>query len=424
MKPENHDRNGRWAEPLVLGVKWGLALLLISGSGDARSQEQSSPAPLAVVAGTILPVSGPALTPGVMTIRDGRVESVSPGSEAPAGYTVLELLDAVVIPGLVDGHTHLGLRNVPLTPTTNEFNENTQPFTPTLRVEDSIDFENPAFADALSRGTTSAVVIPGSSNLVGGSGLVLKTYGPTPAERVVPSLRILKIAFGMNPKSAYGSRSRSPKTRMAVSSMLRERFNAARRYASRRTTESDEAADPSLEPLVAALAGEMQVHIHSARADDLLSALRLVKEFGLRATIGHAYEGYLVAEDLAEAGVPVFLGPKLNGWFRGSDPERPVNVAGRLTDAGVDLSIMTDGYVDSLLLQAAFAIRLGFADDRALAAITLNPATALGIADQVGSLAPGRDADFVVLTGPPFSPGTRVRQVYVEGHLAFDHDGR
>ena len=383
-------------------------------------------APTAILAGTILTVDAGTISPGVVLIRDGKIEAVLGDSTVPAGYRLIDASSRVLIPGLVDAHTHLGLREVPITSETFETTENTRPFTADVRVEDSIDLRSMDFRTALSHGTTTAVVLPGSSNLVSGLGLVVKTRGergevadkePLQAT-ILASPRILKMALAMNPKSAYGRKGLSPKTRMGAAAMLRERLEEARQY--RAGQSSSVELDPQLEPLRRALDGDIRVHIHAARADDILTAHAVINDFGLRASIGHAYEAYLVAAELARTGVPVVIGPKLEGWYRGTTPETPINLGGQLADAGVEVSIMTDGYVDDLLLQAAYAVRLGMGEEAALRAITLHPANSLGLGDRIGSLAAGKDADIVLLDGAPFEPGTTVVKVLVEGEVVFD----
>ena len=400
--------------------------MLVASASVTMATDYGDPPPgqasgrLAIVAGTILTVTSGEISPGVLLIHDGKIAAVQAGTTTPPGYEVLDAANCVVLPGLVDAHTHLGLRDVPAIPETLEFNENTKPFTAELRVEDSIDPTNHAFRTALSRGTTTAVVLPGSSNLIGGLGIVVKTAGDNLEAMTIDAPRILKAALGMNPKSAYGRKSRSPKTRMAAAAMLRERFEAARRYVKERDRGDSDEIDVELEPLARAIAGQVHVHFHAARADDLLTVLSIVEEFGLHASIGHAYEGYLIAEELARSGVPVVLGPKLAGWFRGVPPDAPINVAGSMIAAGVDVSLMTDGYVDDLFLQAAYAIRLGLPSDDALRAITINPARLIGLEDRIGSLDPGKDADIVILDGRPFDPRTRVVKVLIEGEVVFE----
>jgi imidazolonepropionase-like amidohydrolase len=167
----------------------------------------------------------------------------------------------------------------------------------------------------------------------------------------------------------------------------------------------------------------MHVHIHCARADDIITACNLARDFRLEVSLGHVYEGYLVADELAKRNIPVVTGPILSGWQYGRSPDKPINVTGLLADAGVQVAIMTDAVrTCDLLLQASYAVKLGMDETEAMKAITINPAEMMNVADRVGSLEKGKDADFVVLNGPPLEVATRVLKVYVEGKRVFSLD--
>ena len=388
--------------------------IALTPTGDASSQR------LAVVAKTVNTISHGSLSPGVVLVADGKIEDVRSGNEAPPGYAVIDASDRLVMPGLVDAHTHYGLRNVHLTPGRFDMAESSRPFTPQADVRDALDPNDPVFKKVRGLGATTLLVLPGSSNLVSGLGWALKNRDGGLDRMLIESRPVLKLALGMNPKSAHGRRERSPKTRMGSSAMLRARFEEAARLG--REGEPREAAetDPELEVLAAAMAGEVLVHIHAVRADDILTAVRLMRSYGLEGSLGHVYEGYLVAGEIARSGIPVVVGPKLDGWYRGRSPRRPVDVAGRMGQAGVEVSIMTDSYVPDLFLQAAFAVHLGLGEEEALQAITLNPARAIGLADRVGSLEPGKDADLIVLDGEPLALSTNVVRVLIEGETVYE----
>ncbi len=407
-----------WSAARVSGP-WR-AFVLAAVTIAAMSSEDASAQRVAVVAKTVNTISHGSLSPGVVLIADGKIEEVRAGTETPPGYSVIDASDRIVMPGLVDAHTHYGLRNVHLTPGRFDMAESSQPFTPQADVRDALDPDDPVFDKVRGLGATTLLVLPGSSNLVSGLGWVLKNRDGGLDRMLIGSRPVLKMALGMNPKSAHGRRERSPKTRMGSSAMLRARFEEAARLVRQGEPRQAGEVDRELEVLAAAVAGEALVHIHAVRADDILTALRLMRSYGLEGSLGHVYEGYLVADEIARSGVPVVVGPKLDGWYRGRNPPRPVDVSGRLGKAGVEVSIMTDSYVPDLFLQACFAVHLGMEEEEALRAITLNPARAIGLADRVGSLEPGKDADLIVLDGEPLALSTNVVRVLIEGETVYE----
>jgi imidazolonepropionase-like amidohydrolase len=352
----------------------------------------------------------------------GKIVRVDAGDRAPDGYEAVDARGRFVLPGLIDAHSHIGLQTAPRIPASFEIAENSDPLMPQVRIIDSINTSDPAIALARSMGITTAIVLPGSSDLIGGQGVVIKTRGPGFDTLIATDRPILKMALGINPKSAFGTKGRSPKTRMGTAALLREKFEQARAYAARRA-KGDGEIDLALEPLIKAMKGEIPVQIHAVRADEVLMAIRLMDEFGLKGSVAHVYEGYLVATEIARHQVPVVVGPLLSGWEYGTSPRRPIDVCSALVKAGVEISIMTDSYVPDLLLQGAYAVHLGLLEDQALRAITLNPARLTGLDAQIGSLEAGKNADLVILDGPPFALGTRVMTVFIEGQVVFDRAG-
>jgi imidazolonepropionase-like amidohydrolase len=403
---------GRRGAAAPAAVALALAIWPVAAQGPAASR-------IAIIGGRVLTVTRGTLEPGVVLIEGGRIADVRAGERAPDGYEVIDARRWVVMPGLVDAHSHIGVQTAPRTPANFEIAENTDPFTPAVRVADSIDVEDPAIGVARAMGITTAIVLPGSSDLIGGLGLVIKTR-PGPLERLRASDRpVLKMALGINPKSAFGTKGLSPKTRMATASMIRDEFDRARRYKVQRAKGTAQ-PDVALDVIVKVLDGEIPVHIHAARADEVMLAARLIKDYGLHGSIGHAYEGQLVAEDLGRLKIPVVVGPVLSGQREGSGMAAPVDVTGALARAGVEVSIMTDSFVSDLLLQAMYAIHLGLDEDTALNAITINPARVAGLADRIGSIEPGKDADLLIVDGPPFALGTKVVRVLIEGETVHE----
>ena len=385
----------------------------------------------AVKAGRIYTGTGQIIENGILLIEDGKIVNLGSGLAVPAGFSLVDFSRYNVLPGLVDAHTHFGEVPFPDNIRTSDFNENSQALTPMVDIRDSLNYWAPTTFDlALAAGVTTMVALPGSSNIIGGIGTVVKTAGKDLKNRILRPEGILKIALGENPKSSGKSNNRQPRTRMGVRFLLWKSFEEAQEYKKEWDLYLQDPAgrakpelDLAKEPLRLALEKKMPLHIHCARADDILMACDLAATFGLDVSLDHAYEGYLIADEIALLKIPVITGPDLSGWENGKDPEFPVNLTGILAEAGVKTAIMTDGiHHCDLLLQAAYAVKLGMKESDALRAITLTAAEIAKVDRRVGSLEPGKDADFVVIEGPPLEVTTRVVAVYIEGEKMFERE--
>lgn len=401
-----------------------ILILILLGAIFAHGEESK----LAVKAGKIYTGRGEVINNGVLLIVDGKIISLNENLSIPQGFQVYDFSSRVVIPGLIDAHSHVGEIPFPENIRTSDFNESSQALTPMVDIRDSLNYWSPTtFELALSSGVTTVMALPGSSNVIGGIGTVLKTAGENIKKRILRPQGVLKMAMGMNPKSAGKRNNRVPKTRMGVRYLMWKSFNEAREYKERwdkYLKDPDKHEKPELdmsnEPLRKALERKMPVHIHVVRADDIITACNLARDFGLDVSLAHVYEGYLVADELAKRGIPVVTGPGLKGWKYGREGELPVNLSGILADAGVKVAIMTDAiHFCDMLLQASFAVRLGMNETDAMEAITIHAAEIAKVDNRVGSLEKGKDADFVVLNGPPFEVTTRVERVFIEGKEMF-----
>lgn len=372
---------------------------------------------------------------GVVVVKGGKIVSI--GKEIPANARKVDLAGLVIIPGLVDTHSHLGLFGRPQVPANSDGNEASGPVQSSLRALDAISPNDPGIRMALSGGVTSANIMPGSGNVIGGQTLYVKLRGNTVEEMRyadTPVLGGLKMANGENPKRFNFDRSKSaPSTRMKVMALQREQFLKAREYQRKwQEFEAKKGADPklaqperdlALEPLVEVLEKKRTVHFHCHRADDIFSALRLSREFGFEIVFQHASEGYRIVEVLAKEKAMVSLtlvdSPGGKAEVAGLLEEN----AARLAKEGVLVAINTDDPVTEsrfLLRTGSIALRGGMTEAQALAALTINPARMLHLDKRVGSLEPGKDADFVVLSGAPFSVYTQVMQTFIEGKRVFD----
>jgi imidazolonepropionase-like amidohydrolase len=356
---------------------------------------------------------------GSVLIRNSTIQEIGANVRVPQGAEVWDLKGKVVIPGMIDAHTHLGLRQDGVGADQSDEDEVDNPVVPQIRAIDAINPEDVGFRDALKGGVTTVGVMPGSYNVVCGQTAAVKVIGRTLEEMLVAAPVGMKISFGERPKGAYGNRKKSPMTRMGISAILRETLIKTHNYMKRKGER-----DLRMESLIAVIKKTIPFRAHAHRADDIMTAIRIAKEFSVRLVIEHGTDGYKVAPELAAAKVPVVHGPwiKVRGNVEqsGRNPESPRI----LIENGVLTSFSTDHPViaiQNMRLQATNAVEEGVSVDEALKAVTINSARIMGIEKRVGSLEKGKDADLVVLSGPPFTGGSRVESVFVNGSVAWQH---
>ena len=363
---------------------------------------------------------------GYLDVQDGRIAAV--GAWPPADDAAGEVLDAKggwLLPGFVDAHTHLGMWEDGLGFEGDDGNEDTDPCTPQLRAVDAINPLDRCFEEAREAGVTTVVTGPGSANPIGGQLCALKTWGRRVDDMVVKAPVAMKMALGENPKTVYHGKSQAPVTRMATAAIIREALAQAARYGAdkKRAAEDEDVDEPEYdikcEALLPVVEGRLPVHFHAHRADDIFTAQRLAKEFGLRYVIVHGTEAHLCADLLAQDGVPVLCGPLLcdrsKPELRQLTPANP----GIVRRAGAAIGIITDHPVIPLQylgVCAGLAVREGLPHEEALRAITIGPAQICGIDDRVGSIRVGKDADLVLFPGDPLTVAARPRAVFVGGH--------
>jgi imidazolonepropionase-like amidohydrolase len=387
----------------------------------------------------IYTVAGAPIEKGVLFVQDGKIIAVGAenGVAIPTGATVVNLEGKTIIPGLVDTHSHIGIWPRPQVPANADGNEASGPVQSGLRALDSINPDDPGIQMALAGGVTTANIMPGSGNVIGGQTLYVKLRGRTVEDMRIPNTKVLgglKMANGENPKRFNFDRTKQPpSTRMKLAALQREQFIKAQGYkkqwddyreaakAGKKATEPER--DLALEPLVEVLERKRTVHFHSHRADDLMTALRIAEEFNFEIVLQHATEGYRIVDELVKRKVPVSL-------TLVDSPGGKMETAGLLEEnaaildqAGVKVAVNTDDSITEsrfMLRTGAIALRGGMSEDAALRALTINGAQMLHLEDRVGSLEKGKDADFVVLSGSPFSVYTHVLQTYIEGICLFD----
>ena len=332
-----------------------------------------------------------------------------------------ESLDAgggYITPGLIDAHTHIGLCEEGMGWQGDDCNETTDPITPHLLASDGIYPFDTAIPKAVRAGVTSALVSPGSVNLIGGRICAIKLAGSTVDEMLIERVVAMKFAMGENPKKHYGQKKeQAPMTRMAVMAMLREAFEQAIRYRDKKA-KGEDVYDQKHEALLPVLDGTIPAHFHAHRSDDIVSALSICKQYNLRGVIVHGTDSRAVIENVRLSGFPVITGPNFGALGKIENRAKSFETAAALHLNGILFAITTDHDVEALeylTVFAALSVRAGLDEYEALKAITINPARIAGIDDRVGSIGPGKDADIVVWGGHPLDFRSKATAVFING---------
>ena len=355
-------------------------------------------------------------------LADGKIAAIGSGLTAPADAAVFDADGLEVYPGFVDAHTHIGLDGYGIGYEGCDYNEMNDIWTPQLRAIDGINPRDPSLGDARRAGVTCVCTGPGSANVLGGTFLAMKTVGDRVDNMVVRDPVAMKCAFGENPKRCY--RDKCDSTRMSTAAFLRGALMQARDYGARKQAANGDvtkmpAYNQKLEALLPVLAREIPLKAHAHQANDIFTALRIAREFNLRLTLEHVTEGHLIVDELAkEKDVPMAVGPSLTFASKFELQNKSWATPGVLAKEGCHVSIITDNSVipqQYLPLCAGMAIKAGMDPFDALKAITINPAEHIGVADRVGSLEVGKDADVVITAGSPFEVMTPVKAVFIDG---------
>ena len=375
--------------------------------------------------GYIKPMVGEDIENGCVLIgNDGKIVAVGKALEAPAGCTVIDAEGRLVTPGCGDAHCHIGLDNEGMGWEGHDYNEIVEPLTPHLLSIDSINPMDEAFGLALAGGVTSACTGPGSANVVGGTFVAIKLSGKRVDNMIIKNPLAMKCAFGENPKRCYGQgMKKSPSTRMATAALLRELLFKARNYMNDKDAGKNPAFDMKLEAMLPVMRGEIPLKAHAHRADDILTSIRIAKEFGVKLTLDHCTDGALIADELAQEGYSAFVGPSLGSKTKIELQNKSFTTPAVLHEAGVPISIITDAPViplQYLPMCAGLAVNAGLSEEAAWRAITINPAVQTGIGDRVGSLEAGKDGDVVIWTANPLTTlGAQSCTTIVDGKIVY-----
>lgn len=411
---------------------------------------------IAITNAKIITITKGIFEDGTILIKDGRISALGGNVDIPSEAHVFNAKGKVVMPGLIDAHCHTGIFADGVGMHEFDGNEMTDPITPHLRAIDAIHPEDIAFKDLREGGVTAINTGPGSGNLIGGQFACLKTKkAHTIEEMVIMAPSGMKMALGENPKRLYGEQKKTPSTRMGNAAQLRAVLMKAQNYHAKWLRYEEKRAnyqermkqwenspkqergdkpeppeppdrDIKFESLLPVIEGKLRAMIHCHRVDDMMTAIRIGSEFGMKFSIEHATEGYKIADFLAQKNIPCVVGPilfsRVKYELRKMTPRNP----GILSRAGVKVAIQTDemSAVRYLTINAALAIQQGMDEEAALRGITINPAEIIGVANRVGSLEVGKDADVAVFSGHPFDYKSVVELLLIDGKIEYQRENQ
>ena len=362
---------------------------------------------------------------GYIQIKDGKIAAVGFMEQAPSDEEILNLRGKTLYPGFINAHCHMGMAEEGLDFEGDDLNEMTDPVTPQLRALDAINPNNKSFPEAVDAGITTVVTGPGSANAISGQFLAMKTYGKRVDKMLLREPVAMKFALGENPKKVYNDKSEMPMTRMATAALIREELSKAQRYLEDKQKAEDDPEendppefDAKKEALLPVLERKIKAHFHCHRCDDIFTAVRLAEEFELDYVLIHCTEGHLIADELKEIGAPIVNGPLMCCRTKPELLNASDRTPGILSREGLQVAICTDYNVIPiwmLPITAGYAVREGMDYMEALKAITINPAKICGIADRVGSLAVGKDADLLIYSEDPLTLSAKPEMVFING---------
>lgn len=382
-----------------------------------------------IIGGRILTMAGRDIPEGIIRVEDGKIIEIGTKDEVEIQpeEKVLVVKKSLIMPGIIEAHCHMGITEEKKGMEGDDCNETVNPLTPYLRAIDAINSMDAAFNDAVRAGITAAMIGPGSSNVVGGQFALLKTQGRRVDDLIIKAPAAMKVAFGENPKVNYSAQEKSPCTRMAVAAMLRKELWEARDYWRRKqkahSAGEEFQEDFTKECWIPVFEKKIPLKAHVHRADDIFTAIRIAKEFGLHMTLDHCSEGHLIAEELAQEGFPAIVGPDLTCRNKIEVQNMSFKTAGVLNKAGVMTALTTDhpvSQIQTLPLCAGLAVKAGLPLEEGYKAITIYPAIICGVEDRMGSLEVGKDANIAIFDGNPMEVFTNTLYTIIEGEIVYD----
>ena len=386
----------------------------------------------AILAGALETGLGTVLSNVTVFVENGKIADIVEGLDPKNADEVMDASEMVVTPGLIDAHTHMGTYCEGFPESMEDANDMVTPVVPHLRILDAIYQDDTAFADALAGGITCVQTLPGSGNVIGGQGAIIKTATAsggrkkTADEMVVKAPSSMKAALGENPIRVYKEKQKLPNTRMGNAALLRQALVEAENYRNKmiQARSKNEPAERNLqhEALLPVLDGDLSLCVHAHRCDDIATAVRIAGEFSIPFTVEHCTEGHLIAPFLAEKNVYAAVGPTLTGKPKLELRNKTWDTPLALWKAGVHFCIITDHPVvpiEHLSVCLSLAVRAGLPREEALKAVTIYAAEHLGIADRVGSVERGKDADLVIWDGDPLDARSRAVATIIDGETVY-----
>lgn len=379
---------------------------------------------LLIKGGKVVTMAGSVLEEGDVLIENGKIMDVRENIDI--NCRTVDAKGMWILPGFIEAHCHIGLEEPGVGTAGNDVNELTEPVTPYLNALDGINFSDETFDSALRAGITTVCTGPGSANVIGGTFSILKTYGKNPYDMVLKEKAAMKAALGENPKRVYGGKGKMPSTRMGIAYLLRDALIKTENYIRKKNKahEKKEAFEQDLkfEELIPVIEGTMPLKIHAHKLNDIITAIRIADEFGIKITLDHCSDGLEVIDEIKGRRIPAIVGPTMT--FRGKveTKGKTFKTAGEFAKQGIVTAITTDHpvtQIEYLPICAGLCVREGMDFYNALEAITINPAKILGIDRRVGSIEVGKDADIIVLDGKPLELMTKVKLVIGKGNIVY-----
>jgi imidazolonepropionase-like amidohydrolase len=389
---------------------------------------------VALVGGEILTMTGRVVKSGTVVIRGEIIADITEGVEPPPEARVIDIEGKVVMPGMIDAYTHLGLVEIGLVKATRDILEDVEASTPQMMVVDAINPQSELIPVARSTGVTTVLVAPGEGNVLSGQSALIDLFGESVDDMVINSPVAVHINLGESPKHPWGKEIKAPQTRMGIASILRNALVETQNYMRKweayekgqkgdgKQSNWNEHGPPSRdlqkESLVPVIKGEIPLIVRAHRVDDIETAIRISDEFGIRLILNHATDGYKVAGELARRNIPVLLGPVTTQPSSMEKLGAIYENAAILSASGVKIALQTanDHNVRILPYHAGLAVTYGLPREEALKAVTVYPAEIFGVADRYGSLESGKVANIAVFDGDPFEPLTRLEHLFIRGH--------
>jgi imidazolonepropionase-like amidohydrolase len=384
---------------------------------------------LAIINARIETVSSGIIENGHILIEANKIKAVGTGRDVPTGATIIDAAGRTVTPGIIESHAHIGIGEQGVGWEGQDHNESTHPLTAWCSALDGINMLDSAFDDFRRAGITCAGVLPGSANIIGGTSVALKCRGGIVDRAVIKNPLAMKAALGENPKMAFGSKNKAPSTRMGSAAVLREALLTARQYQEKMdsgTAEQDKPRfDKQLDAMLPVMRGEIPLGIHCHRHDDIVTSVRIAKEFGIKYRLEHVTDGCLVADYLKENNAWVAVGPSLQYGSKVENKDRDFRTAVELSRKGVHFCLTTDHPVIAghhLITTAGVAVGWGMDRDVALRSITLSSAEHMGLEERIGSIDAGKDADIVIWSGDPLDFTTFADVTIIDGEVVYQRE--